>query len=728
MKLVRFTYCFLLVFSICITANAQKSIKNDADKYFEKGKFFEALKLYNIYDKIDKSKDALLNRAICNFECHKLMESKADFNQLAALGMKDKELDFYRGEVMFADHKFKEAAIFYKRALSHMEDKKARKEIIHKIKQCAFGLDHAFDEQIAFVENLGDVVNSRYDELNAIQSPNFDDKFYFSSNREGSTGGMRDEKGLKDDVYGNYSLDIMVCQSYNGIWEQPSSLDPLLNSSKNDYIQDFNSDGSVMLYKKSLMDLTKGSIMVDTFKSERDPGAYASAFISPMVGELGDGYIEIFNDSTFIFSSKRAGGYGGYDLYVTGHRDGEWTTPFNLGPNVNSDKDEITPFVSNDGRTLFFSSNRKEAFGGFDIYTTLLSGENPNWDEVKNLGMPINSTGDDINFRLSNNGMTGTFSSDRKIGQGGFDLYIAYLTKQNMSQLAYSPRFMFYEDRLEKYLEKLEEDPDVTVDEVIVLEEEKNDDEVIKKREVVISPFFYGDDDNVLTTQNQIKLKNLTDLMVIYPDLKIRLVSNSIKEGLANYDIYFSIKRVEKLRDAIVSTGISEDRIQLIACGPNYPLVKSEIAGSKITLASKLNRRIDLILLNSEELNIDVIEEKPVVADYLKDPKSELFYTQMSGLSYRIEVARVNQMFQSSIVSNTNDVLIEEEDKAYVYTVGIHSNFKSAKKTKNLLGKKRLLDTKIAAYVDGVRLDNDTLGMYTEEYPDLVEFLEFLNQ
>ncbi len=724
----------LVLMGLSSLLHSQKSIKNDADKFFEKGKYFEALKLYNIYDKVSTNKEALKRRAISNYHCHKLDACSLDLDRLSFLNVKDRELDYYRALLLYDLHDFKNAAIALKGLLKKEENKSRRQDIIQKIKNCGYGLDHAYDEQIAFVENLGDVVNSRYDELNAIQSPNFDDKFYFSSNREGSMGGMRDERGLKDDLYGNYALDILACQSYNGIWEQPSALDPLLNSPKNDLLMDFNSDGSVMLFKKTLSDLSTGSILVDTFKVDRDPSEFSKPYISPVVGELGDGYIKMFNDSTLIFSSKRKGGFGGYDLYVVGYRDGEWTVPFNLGPNVNSSADEVSPFVSNDGRTLFFSSNRNEGYGGFDVYTTLLSGERPTWEPVQNIGRPINSSADDVYYKLSNNGMTATFSSNRKSGFGGYDLYIAYLTAQNMSQLAYSPRFMFFEERLEKYYETILANPEVTqeeaIEEVAVLDETKteNEEEELSKRDVIIGPLFYGDDDNVLTTQNQIKIKALKDLMVIYPDLKIRLISHSISEGLANYDLYFSIKRVEKVREELVSSGIDERRIQLIACGPNYPLVKNELAGKKINLADKLNRRIDIKLLNAEELNIEVTEEEPVVADYLRDSKSDLFYTQLEGLSYRVEVARVRQMFQNSIVANTNDVIIEEEDGDYVYTVGMLSDFESVKRTKNLLGKKRLLDTQISAYIDGIRLEENELPGKLEDYPDLAKFIEFLNQ
>ncbi len=709
----------------------QKSIKKDADRYFKNGNYFQALKLYNIYDKINTSKDALYNRAICNYECHKIPQAKADLNRLVALRFDKKDLYYYLGLTNFAENDFKNAAIFFKKYLRYSENKDQRADIVRKIKQCAYGIDHAYDDQIAFVENLGDVVNSKYNEFNAIQSPNYNDRYYFSSNREGSTGGLRNEKGLKDDILGSYFLDILVAESSNGIWQNPSSIDPLLNSPKNDRILDFSSDGSILFYKKSLTDLSKGTILVDTFKAGRDPGVFPSQLISPIVGELGDDYLTVFDDSTFVFSSKRAGGYGGYDLYVVGFRDGDWTLPFNLGPKINSRYDEVSPFVSNDGKTLFLSSNRNEGFGGYDIFSTQFDQEKSSWKPLSNLGLPINSTADDLYYRLSNNGMTATLSSNRKKGEGGFDLYIAYLTKQNMTQLTYSSSFPYFENSYEKYLEQLIENPEIdpsTLSEIVL--EESNEEEVVetKQREVVISSFFYGDDDNVLTPQNLVKFKDIKDLMIIYPDLKIRLVSHSIAEGLPNYDLYFSIKRAEKIRDYMVSQGSDPKRFQLLACGPNYPSVKNELAGKKIALAEKINRRIDIDILNAEEVNLKVIKDKPVVAEYLKDYKNDLFYTNLEGLSYRVQIAKVNQMYQNPIVSKSDDVIIEEENGAYVYTIGLVSDFESAKRVKDLLVRSELNDTKITAYLDGIRIERNDLPLKVEQYPDLANFLSYLNQ
>lgn len=101
------------------------------------------------------------------------------------------------------------------------------------------------------------------------------------------------------------------------------------------------------------------------------------------------------------FSSNRKGGYGGFDIYkVEKMNTGEWGKAQNLGPSVNSEQDEITPFLLQDGATLFFSSKGHRTLGGYDIFSSTLS-EDGFWSNAENIGFPINTVKDDSNYCLS---------------------------------------------------------------------------------------------------------------------------------------------------------------------------------------------------------------------------------------------------------------------------------------------------------------------------------------
>lgn len=120
------------------------------------------------------------------------------------------------------------------------------------------------------------------------------------------------------------------------------------------------------------------------------------------------------------FASDRPGGYGSYDLYVVKKIGGEWSAPMNLGPQVNTPKDEVIPFIHADG-TLYFTSNGHGGQGGTDIFYTQQSREV--WKRPTNLGEPFNSSANDLAFIIDRDNRNGYISSDRSGGKGALDIY-----------------------------------------------------------------------------------------------------------------------------------------------------------------------------------------------------------------------------------------------------------------------------------------------------------------
>jgi outer membrane protein OmpA-like peptidoglycan-associated protein len=124
------------------------------------------------------------------------------------------------------------------------------------------------------------------------------------------------------------------------------------------------------------------------------------------------------------FASNRAGGLGGYDIYVSYRSARGWSVPKNLGYPVNTPGDEMSPYIDDSGR-LFFSSDFHEGFGGLDVFTA-----DPmpwGWANVQNLGNVVNSSYDDMYFIYDHKKQIGYFSSNRKTddSKGNEDIYMA---------------------------------------------------------------------------------------------------------------------------------------------------------------------------------------------------------------------------------------------------------------------------------------------------------------
>lgn len=148
-----------------------------------------------------------------------------------------------------------------------------------------------------------------------------------------------------------------------------------------------------------------------------------NSYTIPMVNtEFWETHAYLSHDGrTLYFVSDKLEGFGGRDIYKCELIGNEWSAPINLGPTINSKYDEDAPFVSIDGKTLYFSSNGEKSTGGFDIFYSQLS--NNEWAEPENIGAPFNSPSDDIFYVTTSNGQSAYFSSNRLDSKGKLDIY-----------------------------------------------------------------------------------------------------------------------------------------------------------------------------------------------------------------------------------------------------------------------------------------------------------------
>lgn len=129
------------------------------------------------------------------------------------------------------------------------------------------------------------------------------------------------------------------------------------------------------------------------------------------------------------FTSKRFGGYGGSDIYVSHRRpNGQWSEPENLGPEINTIGDESCPFIHADNQTLYFTSSGLPGYGGDDLFVThkLADGK---WSTPLNLGYPINTIDNEGSMVVTADGTTAYYASNRSDSRGGLDLYSFELRK-----------------------------------------------------------------------------------------------------------------------------------------------------------------------------------------------------------------------------------------------------------------------------------------------------------
>jgi hypothetical protein len=214
------------------------------------------------------------------------------------------------------------------------------------------------------------------------------------------------EKGIND-IY-------FVPKSEDGKWGIVQSFSNTLNSKYHEGKCTFTKDGSVIYFTRFEGDST-GYI----YKANKS----GSDWNNPMLISLDSKKYRIkdpclsADGKKMYFASKAPDGFGGYDIYVSSFERGDWSTPRNLGPLVNTKGDEVAPFIHANGR-LYFSSNKLPGLGKFDIFYT--KENNGKWITPQHLSAPINSNRDDLYYCSDPGDTTGYFSSNRN---RSFDIF-----------------------------------------------------------------------------------------------------------------------------------------------------------------------------------------------------------------------------------------------------------------------------------------------------------------
>jgi len=714
-------FIVLLIIGLAGQLSAQKGVLKSADKYFEAGLYREAQQHYDQYNAVEKDRDAVFKRGISNYYINNIDAAITDLTKAYTLEVEDPRVYYYVGRALHSKGDFADAVRFYKNYLREIDNSDQQSEVIDRIRRCATGIKIQYNEQLAFVENLGPSVNTQYNEVHPVQSPSNQNKYYFSSDRDDATGGRRNRNGLKDEIYGTYSKDMYAVELNDGNWTAVSAFHPLLNSAKHDELMDFNPTGDVMYYQQYRGD--QAEILTDTFKvGQSVEDQYPSLLSSPAIAELGDKDLSVFNDSTLLFASKRAGGYGGYDLYISVKSSGRWQAPVNLGPQVNSAYNDVAPFLARSGSKLYFSSDRVESMGGYDIFVADYSLEAERWNAAANIGLPINSGRDDMHYSLSADGTVGVFASDRVNSKGGFDLYMAYMKNQVYEQLMYTEVVPFATSAAA---------PD-SVQEVAGAEGSTVIKTIpvtvpVKTREFYNTPLYYDGSEIVLTAANTNRLDALYDVLVIFPETKVLLTAYSLAEGMTEFDLYFSIKRAEKAASYLVEKGVSPERLYVRGLGANFPLVKEVVNGRVSRLAEKNNRRIEITILDADPAALEVVDDMPVVSDNLRDGAGDEYRSVTSGVSFKVLVSTVKQMYKGDVLKKYNEATIEKrmDSEFYDYTIGVLSSYDKARMLKNTLMREGLADATVLAYLNGKVLMPAEAEALSSQNPEIAKYLQY---
>ncbi|MFP4469365.1 MAG: OmpA family protein [Bacteroidales bacterium] len=266
-------------------------------------------------------------------------------------------------------------------------------------------------------------MNSREDDFSPAYSEPTGNALIFTSSRDGSTGKREDEwTGM------NFTDLFYTKQDRKGDWSSPVLADEAeaVNTEANEGQAAFNGNFSDMYFTRCSKDnVTINGCQI--YRSRKQGRGWGE----PEKIDLGGDSTSVFghpavspDETMLIFSSPKSGGAGGKDLWVVTKKGsgGSFSTPRNLGANINTMGDEVFPFLRGDS-VLYFASNGLPGMGGLDIFKSVRL-EDDTWSDPVNLKPPINTHYDDFGITFHPDGLNeGFFSSNRRGGRGGDDVW-----------------------------------------------------------------------------------------------------------------------------------------------------------------------------------------------------------------------------------------------------------------------------------------------------------------
>lgn len=483
-------FAFLLLFSFNQETFAQQ---NTINNLISEGKYEQAIELLNKGETEKMQNDQLQNLGYCYVMANNFIEAEKIYYELTTREKSDsKNIQFY-AETQLVNKKYDQAKENFEK---YLELNPTNNYTINKIKSCDSLKKWDSEVPQYEIENLPNI-NTTSDETSSFI---MNGKFYFLTNEQ-----IKDIDSSQTNIYKQWLTNIFLCSSYTYC-----KYNNLLAYSLR-YIDNNNGSlgNSIIMFDKPQNTDFKNLIL---FKWEGMPKNINIAH--PNFANKG---------KRLYFSSDMPSGYGGMDIYYSDFKNGAWSIPTNLGENINTEFDELSPSCFGD--TLYFSSKGHTGYGYFDIFYCLVNDNN--FSNPVNLKSPINSIANDLFFyKFSKD--EAFLSSDRaETSKGEFDIY------------------------------KVTPISEIVEDTVITVAETYKFD--VKSYKL---PYLLFDNNSYeIWESNESVLKNLADTLKKYDYLSLEILgfTDTIGNDFLNQEL--STNRAQSVAETLLGYGVSNSQI-----------------------------------------------------------------------------------------------------------------------------------------------------------------------
>lgn len=382
-------------------SRSQQETFNEAEYFFMAGDYPDALSYYlQLYKNLPDNAFLAYRCGVCCLNTEGKKNLSIDYLETASRNMSAKQKEgsvtqvaapydalYELGEAYLVNYQFTKASeAFRKYAATLMPDDHENIDFVNQqISSCEVAKKLIANPVQFTEENLGAPIN--------------DDKSNNSPIISGDGKTFAFMSAMK------FYNAIMVSRLVNGKWGEPVNITSDLQADGEVFISCLSHDGKTLYL--SVNDNYNSDIYSSTFNGTKwSPVVKLNKNINTRYWES---HAFVSDDgSLMIFSSDRPGGFGGLDLYSCKKVKGEWGPATRLGSEINTPFNEDRPFLTTNGKILFFSSQGHETMGGYDIFRSNLQ-TNGIWSKPENLGYPINTPDDNLFFMPVDNGKAGYY-------------------------------------------------------------------------------------------------------------------------------------------------------------------------------------------------------------------------------------------------------------------------------------------------------------------------------
>jgi outer membrane protein OmpA-like peptidoglycan-associated protein/tetratricopeptide (TPR) repeat protein len=341
------------------------------------------------------------------------------------------------------------------------------------------------------------------------------------------------------------------------------------------------------------------------------------------------------------FVSKRKGGFGESDLWKCVRlSDGSWSDAINLGEFLNTSGNEMAPYLHADGKSLYFSSTGHIGMGNADLFLSRLDGAD-RWSKPENLGFPVNTIGEELNIIYNSDGNQAYISCNRKDGFGGFDIYsvlpdtknkpaavsfVKVIVRDSISKVYLSSDYNIIDlkstieivsgltdQRTGSFIQALPNGKQYSLlvrksgycihTEHFNLEKRSDNQPLIIEilllpikigSTIVLNNVFFDVDKSEIKSESISELNHVVDFLSLNPEIKIELGGHTDSDGDTNSNLKLSSDRAESVRNYLIGKGIVEDRITAKGYGSTIPVA------TNLTMEGKrMNRRTEFKIVDN---------------------------------------------------------------------------------------------------------------------------------